>query len=136
MDPAHVNFPGALVAALSTFVLGGLWYSPLLFHRPWLAASGLTEEDLRRGGAARVFGPALLLQLVSSVNLAFFLADGRPSLGWGVGAGLLAGLGWVATGLGVTYLFERRPLGLYLIDAGYHVLSFAVMGAILGVWKR
>lgn len=136
MNPASVNFLGALVAALSTFVLGGLWYSPLCFQRAWMQDNGLREEDLRQGGMARVFGGGLALALVSSVNLAFFLADGKPSLSWGVTAGLLAGLGWVATSLGVTYLFERRPLRLYLIDAGYHVVTFAVMGAILGVWKK
>ena len=78
------------------------------------------------------------LSQMARVNLSYFDTAGpEPERFYhGLVVGLLAGLGWVATGLGVTYLFERRPLRLYLIDAGYHVLSFAVMGAILGVWKR
>lgn len=136
MNPANVNWLGALVAALSTFLIGGVWYSPLLFARPWQAATGLSDEDLKRGGQARIFGGAFVLALVSAVNLAFFLAGGKSDLAWGVTAGALAGVGWVTTSLGVTYLFERRPLKLFLIDAGFHTVTFMVMGAILGVWKK
>jgi hypothetical protein len=101
-----------------------------------MRASGLTDEDLKKSGTARIFAGSFALALVGNVNLAFFLADGSPNLGWGIAAGALAGVGWVATSLGVTYLFERRPLSLYLIDAGYHVVTFMLSGAILGVWKR
>jgi hypothetical protein len=132
---AQPNFLGALVAALSTFLVGGLWYSPLLFARPWMAANGLTDADLKKGGLGRIFGGSFALALVSALNLAFFLADGKPDLGWGLAAGALAGVGWVATSLGATYLFERKPLRLYLINAGYHAVTFTLMGGILGVWK-
>jgi hypothetical protein len=37
--------------------------------------------------------------------------------------------------MGVTYLFEARPLKLFLVDAGYHAVTFVVMGGILGIWK-
>jgi hypothetical protein len=134
MDPSNVNWLGALVAAISTFLVGGIWYSPILFARPWMQAMGFTDGDLK-GGMGKIFGGSFALSLVAAVNLAFFLADGKPSLAWGVTAGLLAGVGWVVTSLGTTYLFERRPLKLFLIDAGYHAVTFAVMGAILGVWK-
>ena len=132
---ASVNVVAALVAALSTFLIGGLWYSPLLFARPWMEATGLTEAQLKQGGTARIFGGSFVLALVASFNLAFFLADGKPNLIWGMTAGTLAGVGWVATAMGTTYLFERRSLKLFLINAGYHALTFTVMGAILGVWK-
>jgi hypothetical protein len=134
MNPAHVNYAGAFVTAFAAFLVGGLWYSPILFARPWMRATGLGEADLAKG-MPRIFGGAFLLALVGNLNLAFFLADGRPSLGWGIAAGALAGVGWVATSLGITYLFERKPLSLYLIDAGYHVVSFMLSGAVLGVWK-
>ena len=134
MDPSNVNWLGALVAAIATFLVGGVWYSPILFARPWMEAMGLSDADLK-GGTGKIFGASFVLQLVAAVNLAFFLAGGKASLTWGVTAGLLAGVGWVVTSLGTTYLFGRRPLRLFLIDAGYHAVSFTVMGAILGVWK-
>lgn len=135
MNAANVNWLGAVVAASATFLIGGLWYSPVMFARPWMAANGLTEDDLK-AGLGRVFGGAFALQLVGALNLAFFLAGGRPDVAWGMIAGALAGVGWVATSLGTTYLFERKPLRLFCINAGYHAVSFVVMGAILGAWKR
>jgi Protein of unknown function (DUF1761) len=136
MNPANVNYLGALVTAVAAFLVGGLWYSPILFARRWMKDTRLTDADLEKGGTARIFGGAFALSLVGNVNLAFFLADGKPSLAWGMAAGALAGVGWVATALGVTYLFERRPLSLYLIDAGYHVVTMVLSGAVLGVWKK
>jgi hypothetical protein len=132
MDPSQINWLAVLAAAVSSFVLGGLWYSPLLFHRPWKAAVGLDEAQLRRGTGG-VFAGAFVCSLIAAVNLGFFLGA-RPSAGFGTLAGFAAGLGWVATGLTTTYLFERRPGRLTAIDAGYHVVSLTVMGAILGAW--
>ena len=130
----NVNPWAVLAAALSTFLIGGLWYSPVLFAGAWQRAAGLSDEDLKRGSAARIYGGAFVLAVVMAGNLAAFL--GRDAgLAWGMTAGALAGAGWVATAFGVTYLFERRPLKLFLVNAGYQVVAFVVMGAILGAWK-
>jgi hypothetical protein len=135
MDPSNVNFLGALVAALSTFLVGGIWYSPILFAKPWMAASGLSDADLKKGGMGKIFGGSFVLALISAVNLAFFLAGGETNVAWGLTAGALTGVGWVVTAMGTTYLFERRPLKLFLIDGGYHAVTFTLMGGILGAWK-
>ena len=99
-----------------------------------MVESGLKEEDLKKGHPAVTFGGAFVLGLIISFNLAAFLGP-EQDITWGVTAGALAGIGWVATALGVTYLFEKKSMKLFLINAGYHVVSFVVMGAILGVWK-
>ena len=122
----------ALVAAVSSFAVGGLWYSPLLFGGRWMAYVGLTEEELGQG-MGRVFGGAFVLQLVMALNLAAFIGP-EPSLAFATGAAFAAGFGWVALGMGVTYLFERRPLGLWVINGGYHMVAFTGMGLILGAW--
>lgn len=69
-----------------------------------------------------------------SFNLAAFLGL-EQDLVWGIIAGALAGAGWIAAAMGVTYLFERRSMRFFLINAGYHVVSFIIIGGILGVWK-
>ena len=127
-----LNLVAAVVAAVSTFAVGGLWYSPLLFGVRWMAYVGLSEAEIG-SGAARVFGAAFVLQLVMALNLAAFLGP-EPSLGFATAASFAAGFGWVALGMGVTYLFERRPLGLWLINGGYHMVSFVLMGVVLGGW--
>lgn len=134
MDPSKLNYLAILSAAFTCFLLGGAWYSPLLFGSAWLRECGLTDTQVRQRKMGMVFGVSFVLALVMAFNLAAFLAGPRD-LVWGITAGALAGIGWVALGMGVTYLFENRSLKLYFIDAGYHAVSFMLMGGILGYWK-
>jgi hypothetical protein len=133
MEPLHFNFFAIVTAALVTFAVGGLWYSPILFARPWMRECGLTEEQARQAPMGRIFGLSALAALVMAANLAAFLGA-KATLSFGLFAGAATGIGWVAMSLGVTYLFEQRSLKLWLIDAGYQVLSYTLMGAILGAW--
>lgn len=133
MGDVQIHYPAVLAAAALGFVIGGLWYSPLGFVRAWLASAGISEAQARGASRPRVFALAALAQLVIAANLAAFIGP-KASLGFGLFAGLAAGLGWVAMSLGVVYLFEQRPLRLWLINAGYQVLTYTVMGAVLGAW--
>lgn len=129
----EVNVWAVLVAALSGFVLGGLWYSPVLFGKAWQRETGLSDEVLAKGNLALIFGTTFLLCLVASAVFAMFLGP-RPSLGLGVGAGVAAGLCWVTASFGINYLFERKSLKLFLINGGYHTLQFTLVGLVLALW--
>ncbi len=132
MDPSQINVLAVGVAALSSFLIGGLWYSPILFAKAWMREAGLTEEALR-AGVARTFAVAFVMAVVIAVNLAFFLGP-DAGLAWGATAGALAGVGWVMPSLATTFVFERRSLILIVIDGGYHAVAYTVMGAIIGGW--
>ena len=130
------NYLAILAATISTFVLGGLWYSPLLFANAWSREIGLTDEarkNAEKKGMGRIMGTAFVLELVMAFNLAAFIGA-KGTLAFGAFAGAAAGFGWVALAFGVTYLFEQRSLRLFFINAGYHGVAFTVMGAILGAW--
>jgi hypothetical protein len=128
------NYPAILTATVSSFVLGGLWYSPLMFGPAWMRELGFTEETLKtKGNFGLIMGVSFLLELVMAVNLAAFIGP-KVSLGFGAFAGAAAGFGWVALSFGVTYLFERKSLCLFFINAGYHGVALTIMGAILGAW--
>lgn len=131
---SQVNWLAIIAAALSTFLIGGLWYSPALFGKAWMKENGFTEEGMKNANMAKIFGLAFVLGLIASINLAMFLG---PDVNVGLGAfyGFLAGFGWVATFIGTHYLFERRSLKLFLINAGYSIVSLTVMGTIIGAWK-
>ena len=131
----HINYAAVVAAAVSTFVIGGLWYSPAMFHRAWMSANGFTEADLARGSAARIFGIAFVLALVMAANLAAFLSGSDTTVAWGSVAGALTGLGWVAPAIATIALFERRPARYIAINGGYFAVAFVVMGAILGAWR-
>jgi hypothetical protein len=127
------NVWAVLTAALASFALGGLWYSPAMFAKPWQRAAGLTDEQLKTGNMAMIFGVAFILCLVASFVFAMFLGP-RPPMALGLGAGFSAGLCWVSASFGVNYLFERKSMKLFLINAGYHTLQFTVIGLILALW--
>lgn len=127
-----INWLSVIVAAVSSFAVGGLWYGPL-FGRAWMDGFGFTEEELADRNMPMVFGLSLLLALIASINLEMFIGA-EASLAFGVFAGFAAGLGWVATFLGILYLFEKRSLKVYLVNSGYCVVALTLMGAILGAW--
>ena len=130
-----MHIPAILAASLSAFAVGGLWYSPLLFGAAWQRASGVTEAVLKAQNRGRVFPLAFVLTLIMAANLAAFLNAPTTTLAWGATAGFLAGFGWVALGLGVISLFESRPFNYVLVNGGYMVVAFVVMGAIIGGWR-
>lgn len=129
----HINYLAVFVAALLGFIIGGLWYGPL-FGKQWMKEMNFTEESLKNANMAKIFGFSFVLSLVISFNLAAFLGE-KADLMWGLTAGALAGIGWVAASIGITYLFGRKSLKLFLIDAGYQAVTYTLMGGLLGVWK-
>ena len=129
----EINLFAVVAAAISAFVLGGLWYSPFLFGKAWQREAGVTDEMMKNGRPAVIFGGAFVLTLIASFVFAMFLGP-KPSLGFAVGAGAAAGICWVAAAFGINYLFERRSLTLFAINGGYNALLFTVIGLILGLW--
>jgi hypothetical protein len=138
MDMQHsfqnLNWLAIIVAAISAFVLGGLWYSPLMFLKRWMKETGLTEDKTKRTNMLTVFGFAFLLSLIASFFLAMFLGADAGA-GFGALAGFMAGFGWVFTFMGISYLFESRTLAHFLINAMYSIVSLTIMGLIIGVWQ-
>ena len=129
---ADINWLSVLVATASSFVLGGLWYGPL-FQKPWMQATGMTKEKGAQASMALTFGGTAVLNLLIAIAIALLAG---PHAGWKMGlhTGLFSSLFFVATSIGVIYLFEQRPLRLWLINAGYQVVNFCIMGSIIGVW--
>ncbi|ALV41269.1 MULTISPECIES: DUF1761 domain-containing protein [Pseudarthrobacter] len=127
----NINWLAVLLAALASFIVGGLWYS-VLFAKVWQREAGVTDEQLKHG-TVRVFVGSFLLAAVMAVVLAAFIGDGGA--GFGALAGLATGAAWVAAALGVNYLFERRSLMLFAINASYNIVTFTAMGAIIGAMQ-
>jgi hypothetical protein len=135
MDFSNINYLAVLAAAVSTFVLGGVWYSPLLFGKAWMRANNFTDADLQTFSKARMFGWSFFFALVMSLNLAMFLGGPTTNVTWGMAAGGLAGLGWVAMAIAIIGVFENRSWTYILINGGYMTVAFVIMGAIIGAWR-
>jgi len=130
----NLNWLAIIVAAISSFIIGSLWYSALMFQKPWMRANKFTDESLKGASMLKIFGLAFLLMLLASFSLAMYLGLDAGA-GFGAAAGFMAGAFWVMAFMGVTYLFERKPLSLFLINGLYSVVALTVMGIIIGAWQ-
>ncbi len=131
MDFATLNWLAIVVATLSTFVIGAVWYGPI-FGKVWMQENGFTEEDLKEANMAKIYSTAFILELIMAINLALFLKG--LSAQEGLLYGFCTGFGWIAMAMGVNYLFSRNTIRLWFIDSFYFVISFTLMGAILTAW--
>lgn len=131
---ASINWLATIVAALSSFVVGGIWYSPRVFCNPWMKDSKLTEADLKAGNTAKIFGFTALFSLIMAINLAMFLNDPKTNATLGTLYGFLAGI-WGFCAIAIHSLFEQRPWRHIFINGCYILVALSVMGAIIGAWR-
>ena len=127
-----INIWAVIVSAASSFLLGGLWYSPALFGPAWNRAEGRLENP-KPGHPVRVFGVSFVLAVLAALTFAWLLGP-KPPLGFAVTRGAAVGLGIVAASFGINYSFASRNPVLWLIDAGYHAVQFTIFGLVLGLW--
>jgi hypothetical protein len=134
MQTEAVNWLAVIAAALSAFILGGIWYSPVLFGNAWMKENRFTLETVKAGNKTKIFGWSLLLTLIMAVNLAMFLNTPDMTFLQGLTYGLLAGV-WVFCGIAIVALFELKGWLYILVNGGYCLVSLGLMGAILGAWR-
>lgn len=135
MENIYINHWAVIVSAVSSLLLGGLWYSPFLFYKGWQKANNFSDEDLKKVNPAITYSVSFVLALIISYNLAFFLGDAATDWKWGMTAGFLAGFGFAALMFGIIALFEMRSWRYMLINGGYMVVWFTLIGFILGIWR-
>ncbi len=119
-----------LLAAVSSFLVGGLWYSPALFGKAWNRENGGTPPA---GHPAKVFGISFVFSLLTATCFAAVVGP-APGLAASLKLGALAGVGLVAASFGINYQFAQRSFTLWLIDGGYHAVQFLLFGLLFGLW--
>ena len=134
MENIYINHLAVFVCAVMSLVIGFLWWSPLLFQKPWQDEVGLSNEQLAKANPAKTFGLSFLLAWLVSYNLAFFVGASGTTWQWGIGAALLAAV-WVVSMFTIIALFEQRGFRYIAINCGYVIVYFALIGFILGVWR-
>jgi len=132
---SQLNWLAILVAGAAYFILGALWYS-FIFKNTWIKLSGVNVNDPNaKKGMAMIMVSSFILMIICSIGLALLL-NKVVSTSWMSGAklGLLAGVCFSATGICISYLYEKKPLGLHLVNAGYNIAGCIIAGIILSVW--
>lgn len=137
MTLPHVNYLAVLVSGVVIFVLGGLWYSPVLFAKKWMTLLGKTEEELKaasssmRGMYLATFVCGLLTAWVLAVMIHHVT---NPTA---VCGGMLGGICWLGFAAATSLpnaLFSQKPKALWAIDTGYNLVAFVIAGIILAIW--
>ncbi len=141
MELLGIRLLPVFVAALATMVVGFVWYSPMLFAKPWTILMGYDPNDKAkmdemRKGAGKTYGLAFLASLASAFVLAKIIDVTSVNTAlYGMKVAFAVWLGFVTTVQLTGALFGRQPTKLYLINTGYQLVCYLVMGAILAVWQ-
>src|ERR1044072_6330174 len=98
----HINILAVIMAAVSSFMVGGLWYSPALFGNVWNRENGSDPKAMGGGHPAKVFGISFVFSLIAAFAFACWLGP-EPALADAITRGLLAGFGMVAASFGINY---------------------------------
>ena len=137
----NLNLLAVLVAALSTMLVGFLWYSPMLFAKQWMREMGYDPNDKAKvREMQKSAGPAYFASLIASVVTAFILAlffhEMRVrSIDLGLLMAFHVWLGFVATVQLTGVLFMKQSMKLFAINTGHQLVCYLAMGAILSAWK-
>ena len=129
----EINWIAVVVAAVACFLLGGLWYSPVLFGKVWNREAGRGENPQKAKHPGRVFGVAFVFALIAACVFAWWLGP-NPEMRDALIKGLAAGAGIAGASFGINYQFADRSFLMWAIDAGYHTAQFVLFGLVLALW--
>jgi hypothetical protein len=131
----ELNYVAILVCAVIVWVIGALWYSPLLFAKPWVAIVGRKMGEKPKG----VY-KGMIASLIGDFLLCFVLAhvarwSGADDWRDGIHIGIITWIGFFAAPLYPQSIYEGRPFKYFAINAGYWLVSLVIVGAVLTVWR-
>jgi hypothetical protein len=125
-----LNWLGIVIATLAFFAVGAIWYTAL-FGKAWQREVGLSTEQLTSGrNVALTMGACLLLEFVVVLMLGHMFARLQPSDHVKMMMAIGFALAIMSPAIGINYLYQRRSLTLWLIDAGHFVVGMAVVGLV------
>lgn len=134
MPTVEINYLAVVVAAAASMVVGAIWYSPLLFAKPWQELVGIKTDAVQSGASMAMVIAAIAGLLTAFVLRHFVVYAGANTWQEGAIVGFWVWLGFVVTTLLVHNAFEQRRKKLFLINAGHHFVELITMGIILTLW--
>ena len=137
MNVPHANLLAVLVSGVAIFILGGLWYSPALFAKPWVRLMNKTEEELKaQAGGAGPYVIVFACAILTAYALAIILNHFQPlTVVRAIMVAVLCWIGFAGTTSFGSGVFSGQPRALWLINSGYNLISFIVASVILTLWR-
>ncbi len=135
MNFAGINYIAVLAATVASFAFGAVWYMTLA--KPWMAATGRTEEELKRGVSPFTYILTFICQIVMAIMLAGVighLGAGEVTIANGMVSGALIWLGFVITSLIVNHAYQSSSRMLTAIDGGHWLGVLLIQGLVIGIF--
>jgi hypothetical protein len=131
MDLFNVSWVAVIAAAVCGFIVGGIWYGPIM-GKKWMGAVGLSDEQIRSGNMGAIYGGAFAFSLMASWVLAHTFAS--YGIDFSIQSKIMTAagvaLGFIIPAIGTNYLFSQKSKVLFFIDAGYWLLFYIAMGLV------
>jgi hypothetical protein len=125
-----INWLAVVLGTLAFFAVGAIWYSAL-FGKIWQREVGLSDDRLKSGAnMPLIFGLCLLLEFIVVLTLGHMFAFPQPNTHQKMMLATGFGLAIMTPATGINYLYQRKSLKLFLIDAGHFVVGMAVVGLV------
>ena len=135
----QVNYWAVVLAAVSSMIVGSLWYMPAGFGKLWMKLTGVKPDrrNMPAGKMAWMYGSVFVASLLTAFVLAHvtylanqffqdsFLSDALQTAFW-------LWLGFTAVRSYVHDTFENRSWRLTLLNAAHELVTVLVMAVIIG----
>jgi hypothetical protein len=134
---AQINWLAVLVAAIAYFAVGAIWYS-FLFRDAWIKSSGVKMGDPNaKTGIAGIMFTSFIMMLIASIGIALLIGK-IDYVNWmtGLKIGLIAGVCFCATAISNSYLYEKRPTTLHIVNDLYNIVGCVAAGIIIAIWPK
>ncbi len=134
---SNLNYLAIIVSAAAYFLIGGVWYA-LVFTKPWMAALNFGASMKQK--AEKDFPKSLATHFASGLVTSFVMANvarvmGLASFLEGMELGVWAWLGFAVTINANSFMFERRPAAVFIINSGFFLVAFGIVGGIVTAWR-
>ena len=139
MPQITINYLAVFTVAIISMVVGGLWFSPMLFGKQWMALSGMTDASMaeaKKKGMTKAYALQFVASLVMACVLAHFLGyAGATTVSAGLQGGFWAWLGFIAPVTLGSVLWEGKSWKLWVLSNGHYLIVLLIAGAVLSVWR-
>ncbi len=130
----EIGILSIILGGVAFWILGSLWYSPILFGKMWQKEMGFSDEDLKGANMPLIFGMSLVFMILMSYALAHFISNSsgiEHTFLNGLCYGAFAGAFFGTATVGINYLYQRKSIRIFLIDGVYITLGLALSGGIM-----
>ncbi len=133
-----LNWPAVVVGAVIYFALGAVWFTPMLFGRPWQRSIGWDASREQQMSPVMYAVPALFYLVAAVATGMLAAATGSDDIGAGVTLGLVIAIGYALTVTATDAVFDPhkpQPWVWFAITGGYHLVGLVIVAVLVSVWR-